>query len=97
LNTEIYQNYPNPFNAETFLPLALSKPEHVVITICDPMGRLVRKLNLGYKKAGYYLDRDKAAYWDGKNDEGEVMPSGLYFYLFDAGNIRTTKKIILLK
>ncbi|HIE27576.1 TPA: hypothetical protein EYP66_09840 [Candidatus Poribacteria bacterium] len=71
--THVYQNYPNPFNIETWIPFALKKPEHVVITIYDPLGRFIRKLSLGYKEAGYYLSRDKAAYWDGNNLKGEAV------------------------
>ena len=95
--TALLQNYPNPFNPETWIPFQLSKDSSVVIRIYDLRGRLVRKLDLGLKKAGYYVDKSRAAYWDGRNEQGERVASGVYIYQMTAGKERFTKRLVILK
>ena len=91
----LYQNFPNPFNPDTWMPYQLADGANVAISIYSSTGRLVRTLELGFKPAGRYLSTDKAAYWDGKNDRGERMASGIYFYRLRAGNFSSTKKMVL--
>jgi WD40 repeat protein len=93
--TELLQNYPNPFNPETWIPFSLSKPEHVKIRIYTSTGRLVRTLDLGQKPSGVYLNREKAAYWDGRNESGETIASGVYFYTMEVAGYIGLKKMIL--
>ena len=69
----------------------------MIIRLYDSMGRLIRKLDLGLKPTGRYLDKNKAAYWDGKNDWGEQAASGVYFYQLRAREQTETKKMVLLK
>ncbi|HID55669.1 TPA: hypothetical protein EYP37_04005, partial [Candidatus Poribacteria bacterium] len=76
--TVLLPNYPNPFNPETWIPFRLSEDGDVVIRIYDAVGRLVKKLELGYLRAGYYTSRHSAAYWDGRNELGERVASGVY-------------------
>ena len=95
--TVLRQNYPNPFNPETWIPFELSKSEPVLIKIYSSSGELVRTLDLGSKQAGAYVPRDKAAYWDGKNQNGEKVSSGVYFYLMEAGSFRAMKKMVIMK
>ena len=90
-------NYPNPFNPETWIPYHLSNDADVQIEIYDTKGVLVRRLNLGHQIAGYYIDRTKAAYWDGKNAFGEQVASGVYFYHLSAGDYAATRKMLILK
>ena len=78
--TELLQNYPNPFNLETWIPFRLAKDAHVTINIYSGSGDFVRTLGLGYKREGEYRHQSKAAYWDGRNDSGEMVSSGVYFY-----------------
>ena len=78
--TALFQNYPNPFNPETWIPYHLSSDADVQLTIYDTQGAVVRQLDLGHQIAGYYTDRPKAAYWDGCNEFGETVASGIYFY-----------------
>ena len=59
--------------------------------------QLVRELNLGYKASGIYMDQNRSAYWDGKNESGEFVASGLYFYTIQAGQFTATKKMIIRK
>jgi hypothetical protein len=93
----LYQNYPNPFNPETWIPYQLSQSADVNIIIYNAAGQVVRKLELTQQPAGLYLDKDKAAYWNGKNQSGERVASGIYFYTIRAGDFTATQKMILLK
>jgi hypothetical protein len=54
-------------------------------------------LGLGHKAAGFYTERGKAGYWDGKNEAGEQVASGIYFYSIQAGVFTSTRKMIMLK
>ena len=65
--------------------------------ISDSQGRLVRKLELGWKEAGYYTTTAEAIYWDGRNTFGEQVASGVYFYTLEAGDYISTRKMLILK
>ena len=67
------------------------------IYIYDVYGRLVRELDFGEQPAGDYLSRQRAAYWDGRNDMGEVVSSGVYFYTLEAGDYRRTQRMIVVR
>ena len=54
-------------------------------------------LDLGHKPAGFYATREKSAYWDGRNESGESVSSGIYFYQIQAGEFATTRKMTILK
>ena len=95
--TKLLPNYPNPFNPETWIPYQLSEDAHVRIRIYDVAGHLVRTLDLGTKLAGSYLSQSQAAYWDGRNDGGETVSSGIYWYTLDSGSFRTTRKMVIVK
>ncbi len=79
------------------LPYALGKEADVTITIYNVAGRVVRMLNLGHKSTGFYTSRDKAAYWNGRNEFGERVSSGIYFYEIKAGDFRAVRRMVLLK
>ena len=95
--TALLANYPNPFNPETWIPYQLSKAADVTLSIYASDGTVVRTLALGHQDAGMYKDRTRAAYWDGKNDLGESVASGLYFYTLTAGEFTATRKMLILK
>ena len=95
--TQLLQNYPNPFNPETWIPYHLTHDAAVQLTIYDTKGELVRQFDLGHQLAGYYTDRTKAAYWNGRNQFGETVGSGLYFYQLQAGDYSQTRKLVILK
>jgi hypothetical protein len=94
---ELLDNYPEPFNPETWIPYKLPQDLEVTIRIYSATGQMVRTMNLGLQKAGIYLDKNKAAYWDGRNDEGSQVASGVYFYTLQAGDFTATRKMMLLK
>ena len=95
--TELLANYPNPFNPETWIPFHLANASDVTITIYDMQGTPVRSLKLGHQQEGYYTSRNRAAYWDGRNDLGENVASGIYFYQLQAANLSLLRKMIVLK
>ena len=78
--TVLLPNYPNPFNPETWIPYELAHDANVTLTIYDTKGAVVRELDLGHQAAGFYTNRSKAAYWDGRNELGEQVATGVYFY-----------------
>ena len=90
-------NYPNPFNPETWIPYQLATASDVQISIYDVRGMLVRQLDLGHRPVGLYQSRSRAAYWDGTNDLGESVASGVYFYTLTAGDFAATRKMLILK
>ncbi|MFC1714494.1 sigma-70 family RNA polymerase sigma factor [Candidatus Poribacteria bacterium] len=95
--TSLLAAYPNPANPDVWIPYRLSDTSAVTIRIHDSAGRLVRTLDLGTKSAGFYTDKIKAAHWDGTNESGEPIASGLYFYTIQAGEFAATRKMLILK
>ena len=95
--TALLANYPNPFNPETWIPYHLAEPSDVTVRIYAADGVLVRTLALGHQVAGIYENRTRAAYWDGKNEVGESVASGLYFYTLTAGDFMGTGKMLVMK
>ena len=95
--TALLPNYPNPFNPETWIPYHLAHDAEVTLTIYDTKGTMVRQLALGYQSAGYHIDRSKAVYWDGRNESGESVASGVYFYQLRAGDYVATRRMVILK
>lgn len=95
--TALLPNYPNPFNPETWIPYQLSNSSEVIIQIYSTDGILVRTLAIGQQSAGTYIQRNSAGYWDGKNETGEYVASGVYFYTLTAGRFSATRKMIIRK
>jgi hypothetical protein len=91
----LLQNHPNPFNPDTWIPYQLREDADVVVRIYDAAGRLMRTLSLGHKPAGFYVSRDRAVYWDGRNEAGETVASGVYFYTIQAGGYTAIRKMVV--
>ena len=96
-DTALLANYPNPFNPETWIPYQLAESAEVTLTIYDMNGHLVRRLTVGHQAAGMYQSRNRAVYWDGRNQLGESVASGLYFYTLTAGEFTATRRMLILK
>ena len=90
-------NFPNPFNPETWIPYQLASDADVTLTIHALNGQPIRHLTLGHQVAGTYYSRSRAAYWDGKNDFGEPVASGVYFYTLTARDFTATRKMLIRK
>ena len=97
IKTAILANFPNPFNPETWIPYQLAKPAEVSIFIYTFDGKLVRTLQIGSKPIGIYHSKSRAAYWDGRNNFGEAVASGIYLYIFAADDFTATGKMLLRK
>ncbi|MYH80298.1 T9SS type A sorting domain-containing protein, partial [Candidatus Poribacteria bacterium] len=95
--TQLLPNYPNPFNPETWIPYRLAEDAFVTLTIYDSRGRVVRRLNVGHQTASVYESRSKAIYWNGRNEVGDRVASGIYFYTLTAGDFSATRKMLILK
>ena len=95
--TALLPNYPNPFNPETWIPYQLAKDAEGTLTIYAIDGYIVRRFALGHQPAGLYESRSRAAYWDGRNEFGEPVASGVYFYTLTAGDFAATRRMLILK
>ena len=93
----LFPNYPNPFNPETWIPYHLAQDAAVTLTIHNVRGDVVRTLMFGQQAAGVYESRGRAASWDGRNQIGEPVASGLYFYTLTAGDFTATRKLLIAK
>ena len=94
---QLLQNFPNPFNPETWIPFRLADESHVKIRIYTPTGKLVRSLSPGLMSAGDYSSQTEAVHWDGRNDNGEPVSSGIYLYTINAGDFSATRKMLIRK
>ncbi len=95
--TRLLANYPNPFNPETWIPYQLAQATRVQIRIYASSGKLVRTLDLGHRAAGHYQQKSRAAYWDGRNQLGEAVASGVYFYTLSTADFTGTGKMLIRK
>ena len=96
-DTKLLLNYPNPFNPETWIPYQLSEESTVTVKIYDVSGSLVRTIEVGHKPVGYYLTRERAVYWDGRNENREPVSSGVYFYTLNTDTYTQTRRMVIVK
>jgi len=91
-NFHLYQNFPNPFNPTTTIKYSVYESGNVQLRIYNELGELVRTLINEWKPAGDYFVQ-----WDGKDEKGNTLPSGRYFYELQSENFRSVKKIVFIK
>jgi photosystem II stability/assembly factor-like uncharacterized protein len=89
--------YPNPVQTGTWIPYYLKEDGSVRLEIYDLKGRRVRTLHVGWQPAGIYLSPDRALYWDGRNERGERVASGVYFYILRAAQTSITRTLVLCR
>ena len=92
IDYKVHNNFPNPFNPVTTLCYDLPEDAMVNITIYDMMGRVVSNLVSSQQNAGY-----KSIQWNATNNAGQSISAGVYLYTIEAGKLRQTKKMVLLK
>ena len=97
LVTKLHANYPNPFNPETWIPYQLATDSDITVRVYSVSGQVVRTLFIGHQTVGYYLSQDKAAYWDGRNEFGEPVASGVYIYELATPTFKETRRLVILK
>ena len=86
------QNYPNPFNPSTTINYSIQESGNVIIKIYDSLGKQIRILVNETKNSGEYR-----TIWDGRDDNGKVVSSGVYFYQIQVGQFIQAKKMIMLR
>jgi len=91
-NIQFQQNYPNPFNSYTIINFSIPKAGNVTMAVYNIMGQKIRTLLKSKLHAGNHFVR-----WDGRNDDGNVVPPGIYFYRLESGNYIETEKMILTR
>jgi hypothetical protein len=89
---DLIQNYPNPFNPETVIEFQLPEESYVHLTIFNVLGQEIHRLVDERKSGGFYK-----VIWDGRNEVGEDVSSGVYFFRLQAGDFVSVKKMMLLK
>ena len=92
LSNSLAQNYPNPFNPQTTIAFSIAERANVRVAVYNVNGALVRTLANESRAAGAY-----ELTWDGRDDGGRQVASGVYFYRLTAGSFTQTKKMVLLK
>jgi len=92
LKFSVEQNYPNPFNPSTTIRYAIPEDEKVEISVYNPLGQKIRTIIDRFQDAGYY-----SVEWNGRNDQGQNVGSGIYFLIVKAGEHSSIRKMILLK
>ncbi len=97
MKTKLHANYPNPFNPDTWIPYQLAEDSNLTIRIYDSSGKTVRTFHIGLQKSGYYITRDKATYWNGLNEAGEKVASGVYYYELTTPKFRQSRKLVVIK
>ena len=95
--TTLLPNYPNPFNPETWIPYQLSEQSDVTLRIYTTNGHLIRTITLGIQQPGEYHSPSRAVYWDGKNELGENVSSGIYYYELTATDFSATRQMVIVK
>ena len=83
--------------AQDYTQFSLPNDADLTLTIYDATGVLVRQFDLADQPAGFYTDRGRAAYWDGRNQQGETVANGVYFCTLTAGDITATRKMLVGK
>jgi len=91
-NFALGQNYPNPFNPSTEISFSLPSASHVQLKVFNVLGQEVQTLADGHLGAGQHV-----VTWNGKDAGGNQAASGVYFYRLDAGDVRETRKMMLIK
>ncbi len=86
------QNYPNPFNPETTIEYALPSQSKVTLTVFNVLGQKVRTLTNTVQPAGHY-----SVVWDSRNEQAELVPTGVYFYVISTNEQRISKKMVLMR
>ncbi|MCK4223612.1 MAG: T9SS type A sorting domain-containing protein [candidate division Zixibacteria bacterium] len=92
MNLSLSQNYPNPFNPDCEIRYALPKDAEVTLSVYNVLGQKIKTLVDEFQAAGH-----KTVHWDGTDEDGNKVASGIYFYRIKAGDFTEAKKMILMK
>ena len=95
--SRLLPNFPNPFNPDTWIPFDVADWADISIFIYSLDGHVVHQIELGTKPAGHYRTRDRAAYWTGRNLNGDIVASGMYFAILKVNGINTDRQKMVIK
>gem|GEM_PF-5785345 len=93
--SQLLQSYPNPADNGCYIPFKLSNDANVSLEIYNILGQRVRTIEAGQRKAGSYTQKDRAIFWDLKNDSSQNVSKGLYFYKIKAGDFSSCKSMVV--
>jgi hypothetical protein len=88
----LYQSYPNPFNPLCTIRYEIAASNRVTLRVFDASGSIVKTLLNAWREPGVYSEK-----WDGRGEDGRALPSGVYFYQLEAGDVVETHKAVLLR
>ena len=88
----LYQNHPNPFNPETIIPFQLTEPGYITLSIVNLNGQEIRSLASGFHATGFHQ-----VLWDGKDNDGRQMGSGVYIAVLSSGKLVKTSKLTIIR
>ena len=91
----LLQSYPNPSSDSCYIPFKLSEDAEVVVEVYNILGQKVKTIEAGWKKAGLYITKEKALFWNGKNDRGDKLSQGLYFINLKAGKYSGRQRLVI--
>jgi hypothetical protein len=93
--SSLLQSFPNPANQGCYIPFKLSNDANVSLEIYNILGQKIRTIDAGQRKAGSYTQKHRAIFWDLKNNNGQNVSKGLYFYQLKAGEFTATKAMVV--
>ncbi len=91
-HVKLHQNFPNPFNANTFIKIELERAAFITLHIFDVQGHRLAQLVHSFQPAGTYF-----VPWDGRDAEGNLLSSGVYYYRLMSEDIRIVKRLMVLR
>ncbi|MFH0775981.1 MAG: T9SS type A sorting domain-containing protein [bacterium] len=91
----LLQSYPNPSSDSCYIPFKLSEDADVLVEVYNILGQKVKTIDAGYKKAGLYITKEKALFYDTKNDRGDKLSQGLYFISLKAGKYSGRQRLVI--
>ncbi|MEK9149358.1 MAG: FlgD immunoglobulin-like domain containing protein, partial [Candidatus Desantisbacteria bacterium] len=96
----LFQSYPNPTNGEVWIPFQLAvSSEQVAVSIYNIVGQKVRTIEVGPRKAGSYTQAKEgsAVFWNSRNNQGQKVATGLYFYQLKAGEFKAVGRMAITR
>ncbi|MEW6104320.1 MAG: T9SS type A sorting domain-containing protein, partial [bacterium] len=95
LTTVLLSSFPNPAKQGCYIPFKLAKDSNVSLEIYNILGQRVRTIEIGQKSKGSYTNKDRAIFFDLKNDSGQNLSKGLYFYKIKADGFSAIKSMVV--
>ena len=95
--TSVNASHNSLYTRSTGVKIRWKEDTEVTILIHNTAGHLVRKLDLGYKQAGFYISKNRAARWNGRSEADEELSNGVYFYTIKADHYTATRRMVIAR